>query len=652
MKTNFYFRLAKENIKKNRKIYYPYILSCILSIMLIYMMDSLSINEGLNQIIGGHDMAIFIGYGRNIMCIFVVIFLFYTNSFLLRRRKKEFGLYGILGMEKKHVSLVIFFEYFIVFLISLLFGIGLSLALDKLVFLVLLKMLDANIPLGFYLSIKSILFVGLFMMGLFLLLYLNALRQIRLANPIELLQASKLGEKEPRAKFLLTIVGLILLGAGYFIALMVKQPLEAMLYFFIAVILVILATYILFTAGTVTLLKLLKKNKNYYYKPNHFISISNMIYRMKQNAIGLANIAILYSMVLVALSTTISLWVGYKDIMETRYPKDIVIRFDFADGVEKYKDIIFPILEEKKDQVKDYQEFAYTTTMAKFDPDSSKAILLKNEEVLGQNPHLLHLFLLEDYNQFTGEDLSLDQGQIYIYGNREEYGKKEIKFAEEVFTIKDFENHTKLPDMDANTIYSSFTILARDQEDVDRILTTFVHEEEAKNDLQRYVMMFDLDIEKEEKAEIGKQISKSILDYKEKNHITHGDYIVVDNREIASEELKGFYGGFLFIGCFLSIIFVIATGVIMYYKQVSEGMEDRQRFDIMQKVGLDKKLIRDSINRQVLLIFFLPLAVSCIHLTFAFPMLTKLLNILMLSDNHLFVLCTLACVLQPVSCIL
>ena len=321
----FYFKLAVTNIKKNAKTYVPYIITSILTICMFYIICSLSNNPDLTKATGTGTMSEVLFLGTIVCGIFAVIFLFYTNSFLMKRRKKEFGLYNILGMEKKHISRVVLCETLIISVISLVFGILVGILFDKLMLLVLLSMFSVKIPLGFYISSASLNSTFILFAGIFLLIFLNSIRQIHLAKPIELLHGSSVGEKEPKAKWFLTLIGILLLGLGYYISLTTTNPLGAFGLFFVAVICVIIGTYLLFITGSITILKMLKKNKRFYYKASHFISISGMIYRMRQNAAGLANICILSTMVLVTVSSTISLWGSIADLVNTRYPREIVL---------------------------------------------------------------------------------------------------------------------------------------------------------------------------------------------------------------------------------------------------------------------------------------------------------------------------------------
>ena len=332
MKRGFFLKLAAGNIKKNGKTYIPYILTCIMTVAMFYIVKSLSLNPGLDSMLGGNFLNTTMGLGSGVVAIFSFIFLFYTNSFLVKQRKKEFGVFNILGMERRHIARVVGWETVYVTLISLAAGLGLGLALDKVMFLVVARIIGAEVPLGFFVSAEAIAYTIIFFLVLFILIYLNSVRQIHAADPIELLRAGNVGEKEPKANWLLTVWGIATLGGGYYIAITTRNPIASVLMFFAAVVLVIVGTYLLFTSGSIALLKMLRKNKRYYYRTKHFVSVSGMIYRMKQNAVGLANICILSTMVLVMVSTTTSMMVGMEEIIRNRYPADFVFYFDAEKG--------------------------------------------------------------------------------------------------------------------------------------------------------------------------------------------------------------------------------------------------------------------------------------------------------------------------------
>ena len=418
----FYFKLAAMNINKNRKTYIPYILTCIITVAMYYIITSLSLNEGLLSLPGASTIASTLFLGSRIVAIFAVIFLFYTNSFLVKRRKKEFGLYNILGMEKKHLSRVIGLETLYIAVIGLICGLGLGVLLDKAMYLLILKLIDMPVALGFYFSWGATGQTMALFGVIFVLIFLNSLRQIHLAKPIELLRGGNVGEKEPKAKWLITLLGVVCLSIGYYMAVTIKDPIIALVLFFVAAILVMIGTYLLFTAGSILLLKLLRKNKRYYYKTRHFISVSGMIYRMKQNAVGLANICILSTAVLVMISSTSSMMFGLEDIVNTRYPYDISITAHGLEEAERadMEERIARVQNRHQTELKDtirYRYLSITTIQSGSD-------FLTNVSNPGAMPEsIVNLFFvpLEDYNKITGQNKTLQDDEAMLYSNRAGY---------------------------------------------------------------------------------------------------------------------------------------------------------------------------------------------------------------------------------------
>ena len=602
----FYPKLALTNIKKNSKTYIPFLLTCVITIALFYDICSLAGNSGLDSMPGAGEMRMMLTLGTYVVGFFSIIFLFYTNSFLMKRRKKEFGLFNILGMEKRHVSLIIAFETLFTAVISLSLGFLIGISLDKLLFMAIGKMFDSNITLGFYIS-SSAIKTSLILFGLiFLFMYLNSIRQIKLTNPIELLHSTEYGEKEPKSKWIMTILGIVCLSIGYYISLTTKNPITAMMLFFAAVILVIIGTYLLFTAGSVTLLKALKKNKKYFYQPNHFISVSGMIYRMKQNAAGLANICILSTMVLVMISTTFSLWIGMEDLTKQRYPREIVAHINAnEEDIQTIRDVSDQLLKDKnfeKENILDYRYVEFTGYQ------KEQSILTDRKNIYSNMTDAICTVMvtdLDDYNRSMNTNYTLDENEILLYGNRKKYEYDQFEVFDYKFKVK---------------------------EQVDE----FMGNGNSASNLYNYYG-FDIDASDTVIKEYYHSLVRNLGDVGLEGYD-------VECKTISYAGFIALYGGFLFIGIFLSILFIMATILIIYYKQITEGYEDKERFEIMQKVGMDHKLVKKSINSQVLTVFFLPLVTAVIHLAFAFPIVSKLLSMLMLSDIELFIYCTLGCI--------
>lgn len=638
MSKTFYFRLAFDNLKKNAKMYIPFILSSILTIMMYYMVSSLSMNPNMIEIVGGDIMQQILSLGIYVITVFAVIFLFYTNSFLIKRRKREFGLFNILGMEKKHLSIVIALESIIVFLVSMVLGIGIGILLDKAFYLLIAKMLNASIALGFYISYQSIVNSIILFFIIFLLMYVFSLIQINLSNPIELLHGDQHGEKEPKTKWLLAIIGLICLGTGYYMSVSIQDPVTAFVFFMVAVILVVIGTYMLFTAGSIVILKLLRKNKRYYYKTNHFISVSNMIYRMKQNAVGLGNICILSTMVLVMLSTTISLWVGMNDIIETRFPRDITVSINSVDSNQALYTIddMNNAIEQAGIQTDD--ELVYRSLFARA-INKGNTYTFGNENASLQdisNVVVLYFITLDDYNRTEGTNVNLAPDEVLVFPSGKQFDHKTIDIASNTFKVKGILDSIKADsNYSANLQNSMFVV-------VDSMDTLFMIDDlqkQAYGDNASYIhTSYDFNLSKSEEMSVKEATDALIANYP-------GDttYMMVDTQEGNYEDLLSLYASFLFIGIFLSFLFIMATVLIMYYKQITEGYEDKKRFEIMQKVGLDKREVKKTINSQVLTVFFLPLVVAAIHIVFAFPMIEKMLRLLYLDNTNLYVMTTVIC---------
>ena len=612
----FYFKLAVTNIKKNAKTYVPYIITSILTICMFYIICSLSKNPDLTKATGTGTMSEVLFLGTIVCGIFAVIFLFYTNSFLMKRRKKEFGLYNILGMEKKHISRVVLCETLIISVISLIFGILVGILFDKLMLLVLLSMFSVKIPLGFYISSASLNSTFILFAGIFLLIFLNSIRQIHLAKPIELLQGGTVGEKEPKAKWFIALLGFICLGTGYYIAVTTTNPIAALMLFFVAVILVIIGTYLLFTAGSIVLLKALRKNKNYYYKTKHFISVSGMIYRMKQNAVGLANICILCTCVLVTLSSTICLYKGIQDSIKRQFYMDGTITVtdsDYPDQV--YEDVKGLLKNKKYDSLYTLSYYNYTGS------------LKKNKVHLNDYDynHLasINLISLEDYNHYFNQNLSLNNNEAYLY-SYEGYNNPTISLENIPYTIK---GQIKNRQLQANNCFAPNNI-------------SIVINQSALNNYKL----------KSKSYFIGFNASKKVVDevttaiiHKDYNFLGNKYYVCIQNSYVDIDVIYELYGSLLFIGIFLSMMFLVAAIVIIYNKQISEGFEDQNKFEILQNVGMSQNEVKQTIQFQVLIFFFVPLIVAIIHLAFAYPLILLILKGLQCNDN-VYLISTTGCI--------
>ncbi len=636
----FYSKLAIQNIKKNGKFYFPYILTCVGTIAMFYIMCAMSFNDGLKKMPGYTSLSFILILGCIVVGLFAVIFLFYTNSFLMKRRTKELGLYNILGMEKRHIAKVLFYETIYIGVIGLVFGLFFGILLDKLMILLLCKIISFSVPLGFSISIVGIVAtVILFGCIIFLTLLFN-LAKIHLAKPIELLHGRNVGEKEPKTKWFLTILGVICLVAGYYLAITVKSPLVAIFLFFIAVILVIIGTYCLFTAGSIAILKLLRKNKKYYYQTKHFTSVSGMIYRMKQNAVGLANICILSTMVLVIVSTTVCMYMGVEDSLDLRYPEDCILHMTNVTNEEQKValQVINDTLNDKAENINYYTSLGFAS---KKNGDTFDISSLSNAYT-DANVAMLEFLTEDEYARISGQEVTLSDNEALVF---EAYGKLSDTFTlfDKTYTIKE---HLKSLPIDGS--YSALMIqqyyIVVNQKVVDAINISQQSAFGKEASTFSSTIMFDLNCADDEKTAIATTLSRTISDTISKNPDNKCS-IYIENRQGNERDFYALYGGFLFLGLFLGTLFLMATALIIYYKQISEGYDDKARFEIMQKVGMGKEEVRATIRSQVLKVFFLPIIVAAIHVAGAFNMITRLLAIFCLTNINLFLICTIITIL-------
>ncbi len=638
MSKGFFPRLAAGNIRKNSKTYIPYILTCVITIAVFYIVKSLSLNPGLEKMVGAQILMYTMSLGSWVTALFALLFLFYTNSFLIKRRKKEFGVFNILGMEKRHLAKTMAWESIYVALAGLTGGLILGIALDKVMFLVITKVIGGEISLGFFISGQAVKSTIILFIVVFFLIFLNAVRQIHLSNPIELLRDGQAGEKEPKTKWLMTGIGAICLGIGYYLALTVENPLTSLLVFFVAVVLVIIGTYLLFTAGSIALLKLLRKNKKYYYKTRHFISVSGMIYRMKQNAVGLANICILSTMVLVMISSTSSMMLGMEDIIHTRYPNDFVIYSD--EGSQERSQETFEkirsLQSHKNLKVTNEIQYTYLAFSSIQDKDTFQVTRSGSLMVMDSITNLIFV-PLSDYNTVMGTQEILEEGEILLYSNRQDFEYPVLKVFDKEYRVK-----KKLDEFLGNGILaanaaSSQFLVVRDMEEIQDL---YVKQKEALTDIAseyRYFYGFDTDASKEEQSEFYAAMKQLLADV--------GFQGSAESRFDARTSFIGLYGGLFFIGIFLGVLFIMAAVLIIYYKQISEGYDDKERFEIMQTVGMSRQEAKASIHSQVLTVFFLPLIVAGIHVAAAFPMISRILALLNLMNTRLYITCTCVCFL-------
>lgn len=616
MNNFIYEKLAVTNLKNNRKTYVPYIFTGVLTVMMFYIIDALSRGKGITQ----DTLKICLQYATGVIVVFAVIFLFYTNSFLIKRRKKEIGVYNILGMGKRHIARMMAVETILTAGISILGGLVFGIIFGKLMYLLLLKILHNSVDMQFSVNGTAIVQTVILFAGIFLLTYLYNILQIQLVNPVELLHGGNQGEKEPKSRWLLVIVGVAALGNGYWIALTTEAPLEALLKFFVAVVCVIIGTYALFIAGSIVVLKILRKNKAYYYNPKHFTSVSGMIYRMKQNGAGLANICVLSTMVLVMVSTTVSLYAGMEDILDSRFPRDVSIVCNEADtnNEETLQRLIKEQCEKAGVKITDRVRYRYGSMNAVLKGNN----LEKVEQYYPDNHfYYVEMITQEEYNRIEKQNVSLKEQEILTYTTNGKCGKKQINIAGQNYQVKkELSEMTSQPKSTAE-MYKTLYIVFANAEQIERIESF------------SYADKFNL------KGDDGKQ--KEALEQIQNEFYEKFPDGTMESRMLSRSSFYELYGGLFFIGIYLGSMFIMATVLIIYYKQISEGYDDRERYQIMQKVGMSKKEVKRSIRSQVLSVFFLPLIVAVIHVAVAFKVMTKILGVLNFTNVSLFAVCTI-----------
>ena len=632
-----YTKLAITNIKNNRQFYFPYLLTGIITVAMFYIMCALESNPGIQSMPGAKDLGLILRLGIGVIGIFAVIFLFYTNSFIIKRRKKELGIYNILGMEKRHIAKILSKEAFFTAIIAIGGGLVTGVLFHKLACMLLYRMIGFNGGITFSFSKKGVMITAILFAIVYLLTYIYDLFQVQLANPIELLQSGNKGEREPKTKAIMAVLGVLCLGTGYFIAITTKNPIKALTLFFVAVILVIIGTYLLFTAGSIALLKILRRNKGYYYQTKHFTSVSGMIYRMKQNAVGLANICILSTMVLVAVSTTVSLYVGVEDIMKERYPNEINISAYYDTGAPA-EDSIAPIVEKsvkesgrKIRHEEDYLElyFAAIKDQGQYSLDKEKVktagdrvsgfVVLTREDCKKKYNEEIPELAENEVALFTIKKTDMD---TLVLENRS-YHVKEIKQFQ---NTEDFETIADMMD-------EYYYVIVNDVQDMERLwqLQKEIYQENSSS-ISRQVRV-DIDGDSEQKKECFENIKTALGPEQAKARI------LIDSRQSNLDEFYQIYGGFLFLGLFLGILFLMITVLIIFYKQISEGYDDKERFSIMEKVGMSNDEVKATIRSQVRTVFFLPILMAAVHVGMAFPMIKRLLSLFGLSNTALFAGC-------------
>ena len=638
---NLYPRLAATNLKKNRRFYLPYLLACIVIVALFCIILTLASDPYLGQMQHGGSVSQVLGFGVLIMALFSTIILFYTNSTFTKQRKREFAIYNILGMEKRHISYVLFWGSLYTAAMALFFGLVAAGVFSKLLQLVLVRLIGGEATFGLNISLMSIGYTAVFFGALFLLLLLNTIRIIHLSNPVQLLRAGSEGEREPRSKWILALLGAVCLAAGYIISLRTNAALYAIQYFFPAVILVIIGTYLTFIALSVVVLKALRKNRRYYYKTSHFATVSGLIYRMSRNAAGLASICILSTMVLVTVSTTVSLYKGVDAYAAVRWPQDMTLTLMTDTRTNTVPDVA-PVLRVVDDtmtrsgltqsNVHGYRTVRFSTLR------SGDAL----DQFTGSGVDAYTVLVLdtEGYADLTGEQVTLAPGEALAWTDGKPFGDT-VTICGRAFRLRQLDSFP----LDSGSSIMGLHTLYLVVPDLDSVLelraqqNACVSEHGGTRSMLNYTYQFDLSGTDDEQLDALHTLlsDPAFASAAEAANVQY----TTDMRADGYPTLRSMYGGFLFLGFFLGFVFLFATVLIIYYKQVSEGYDDRGRFRIMQQVGMTPKEVKATIRTQVLLMFFLPLVTAAIHIAFAFPLIKQIVFAFGLQNVHLFLLCTL-----------
>lgn len=638
---HLYFRLAVTNLKNNRQFYLPYILAGIVCVMMFYIMRAIQGSTGITSMRGAGLLSIVLTMGLVIVGICACIFLFYTNSFVMKRRKKELGVYNILGMEKRHIAKVMAWESIMLYLLSVCGGLLVGIVFHKLAAMFLYKLTGVSESIPFYISGWGCLQTAELFGILYLLMLFYNFLQVRLANPIALLHGDSVGEREPKAKWFSAVSGVICILAGYYLAVTVQDVIMAVNIFFVAVLLVIAGTYILFVSVSIAFLKILKGNKKYYYQTTHFITVSGMLYRMKRNAVGLANICVLSTMVLVIISTTVCLYIGLEDSLKNNFPAEISITLyrDFIPEEserELLMEQLFAAGEEQNRKLIEVSEYADIVVVTHTEGNKVERFDNTNDSYNFMEMGMLYLMTREDYERFTGHSYEvIPQGSVMVISPIIFAEDSIVLFGTEYPVARKMDFPTDFPNKEIEGFLKPQQICYVIMEDA-AALSSFLAQSEVQ---------YHIEIETDGTPKERKMYASAVREVLDAHRMEPGfETRIVTARAEQRDSYMELNGGFLFLGLFLGSMFLMITVLIIYYKQISEGFEDRERFAIMIKVGMGRSMVKAAIDTQVRTVFFLPIAVAVIHLVMAFPMLKIILYMFGLMNTTLFVGCLVATV--------
>lgn len=641
MRGSFYLKLAKDGMSKNRKLYLPYILTCICMVMMFYIVCYLAVGADFQKVYGGETVQMVIGLGVSVIAIFSLIFLYYTNSFLIRRRQKEFGLYNILGMGKRSLIKLLVCENLIMSSVSIVAGLVLGILFSKLAEMAAMKMLGGDIGFDIHVAVAPVLYTVVLFVLIFLLIMMRMLYAILRLRPVELLRSESIGERPPKTNWVLALIGLAVMAVAYYLAVSIEDPMTAMMTFLIAVIMVIVATYLLFIAGSVALCRALQKNKKYYYKTNHFVSLSSMVYRMKRNGAGLASICILSTMMLVTISSTVCLYAQNGNAIAARYPHDISVQISAGGGtmfdsgdMNLYISAVDEVLAEYGQIPQNAEQYRSYTVSAM---QSGEEILLDvyGLEASGDWDYgkavSVNMIPLEDYNRLTGANRELTEGEVLYYPYNMNYDGDTLSM-EHFGTWKAERLKSSPVNLGEATVdlLGTLFVVVRDTSVIDKAYQYEIELTEKNNEgyvpLMSQYYDFDLGCDEDMQIEIYNDLYDRIAQISTESQEQAS--IMVESRAQGRGDIIALYGGLFFLGMLLGAVFLFGTVLIIYYKQISEGYEDQGRFGILMKVGMTRREVKKSINSQVLTVFFLPLLVAGLHLGFAFPLISKILGLM------------------------
>lgn len=652
---NIYAKLAGTNIRNNRQLYLPYILSGITTVAMFYLMMFINNNPGIDKIPGASNLKMIMELGVGVITIFSYIFIFYTNSFISKRRKKEIGIYNILGMEKRHIGRVLALETVFVAVITILGGLAAGIVFSKLVLMLLYRILGFDETVMFYITGSGIRTTLIVFGILYVLTLIYNLMQITFAKPVELLRGGNVGEKEPKTKWLMAIAGAACIATAYYIAITTENPIKVLTLFFVAVLLVIAGTYFLFTAGSIVVLKMLRNNKNFYYNKKHFAAVSGMLYRMKQNAAGLASICILSTMVLVMLSTTVSMFAGVQDELAARFPQEITLYSTYdqvSEGKDDVTDLVKQTIADQGRTIENECSYRYLLLLLTQNDTSFEAA---SQDTWNSDLTMVNVITRDDLiamdDRFTEENTSLPQsGTVSVYGSKA-YDADSITILGKEFQVGESRVFTTDKDMYASLGFNDDYYVVVDSLDTLKDIFALANTDDRITSY-RGVSGYDIDGTTAEKTACADAVNQVIQSANEKAGLNKEDTVTngltsryMESRSANENEFYSLYGGLFFLGVFLGIMFLMVTVMIIFYKQISEGYDDKQRYEIMEKVGMSNEEVKTSIQSQIRMVFFLPIVTAAIHVAAAFPMINRLLMLLNLTNTRLFVICLIITIL-------